>query len=95
MPSLIVWGERDRIIPVAHSRPAHEGMPGSRLDLFKQAGHFPQLDDPLRFAHTLQSFFAETEPARLDTGMMRELVLERDPKAAAVLERLQREHPAT
>jgi pimeloyl-ACP methyl ester carboxylesterase len=95
MPSLIVWGERDRIIPVAHSRPAHEGMPGSRLDLFKEAGHFPQLDDPLRFAHTLQSFFAETEPARLDTGMMRELVLERDPKAAAVLERLQREHPAT
>jgi pimeloyl-ACP methyl ester carboxylesterase len=93
MPSMIIWGGRDRIIPVAHARPAHEGMPGSRLELFDDAGHFPQLDDPLRFAHALESFFADTEPARLDTGMMRELVLARDPEAAAVLQRLQREHP--
>ena len=56
------------------------------------AGHFPQLDDPLRFAEVLEDFFAETEPARLDTGMMRELVLSHNPRSAAVLERLQREH---
>jgi hypothetical protein len=94
MPSLVMWGKRDRIIPVEHARPAHEGMPGSRLELFEGAGHFPQLDDPLRFARTLEEFFAETEPARLDTGMMRELVLARDPESAAVLERLQKAHPA-
>jgi pimeloyl-ACP methyl ester carboxylesterase len=93
MPSLIVWGQRDRLIPVAHAQPAHQGMPGSRLELFEGAGHFPQLDDPLRFARTLEAFFAETEPARLDTGMMRELVLARDPETAAVLERLQKAHP--
>ena len=95
MPSLIVWGCRDRIIPVEHAHPAHEAMPGSRLELFDEAGHFPHLDDPLRFARTLQGFFHETEPARLDTGMMRELVLGRDPKSGAALERIQREHPAT
>ena len=94
MPSLIVWGRRDRIIPVKHAQPAHEGMPGSRLELFDEAGHFPHLDDPLRFARTLEDFFHETEPARLETGMMRELVLSRDPKSAGVLERLQREHTA-
>jgi pimeloyl-ACP methyl ester carboxylesterase len=94
MPSLIVWGRRDGIIPVAHAQPAHEGMPSSRLELFDEAGHFPQLDDPLRFARTLEDFFSETEPARLDTGIMRELVLGRDPKSAAVLERLRRDHPA-
>jgi pimeloyl-ACP methyl ester carboxylesterase len=94
MPSLVMWGKRDRIIPVEHARPAHEGMPGSRLELFEAAGHFPQLDDPLRFARTLEEFFAETEPARLDTGMMRELVLARDPESAAVLQRLQKAHPA-
>lgn len=94
MPSLIVWGCRDRIIPVEHAQPAHEGMPGSTLELFDEAGHFPHLDDPLRFARTLEAFFEETEPAQLDTRSMRELVLERDPKSAAVLERLQREHPA-
>jgi pimeloyl-ACP methyl ester carboxylesterase len=92
MPSLIVWGRRDRIIPAAHAQPAHEGMPGSRLELFDESGHFPHLDDPLRFARTLADFLTETEPARLDTGMMRELLLARDPESAAVLERLQREH---
>jgi pimeloyl-ACP methyl ester carboxylesterase len=92
MPTLIVWGGRDRIIPIAHAQPAHEGMPGSRLELFEESGHFPHLDDPLRFARTLMHFLDETKPAKLDTGEMRELVLERDPESAKVLQRLQREH---
>jgi pimeloyl-ACP methyl ester carboxylesterase len=94
MPSLIVWGRRDRIIPVEHAQPTYDGMPGCRLELFDEAGHFPQLDEPVRFARTLEDFFSETEPAHLDTDMMRELVLGRDPKSAAVLERLQSEHTA-
>ena len=60
MPTLIVWGCRDRIIPVDHAEPAHEGMPGSRLDLFEESGHFPHLDEPLLFARTLAQFFAES-----------------------------------
>lgn len=94
MPSLIVWGRRDRIIPVEHADPAHRAMPGSRLELFDEAGHFPQLDDPLRFARTLRAFFHKTDPARLEADAMRELVLARDTKSAQVLERLRREHPA-
>lgn len=94
MPSLVVWGRRDRIIPVEHARPAHKAMPGSRLELFDDAGHFPHLDDPLRFARTLEAFFQETAPARLDADMLRELVLGRDAKSARALERLRREHPA-
>lgn len=93
MPTLIVWGRRDKIIPVDHAEPAHEGMPGSQLVLFDDAGHFPHLDDPVRFARTLKVFLDETEPARIEASMMRELVLNRDPKSASVLERLQREHP--
>ena len=46
IPILIVWGERDSIIPVAHGRAAHELVPGSRLEVFAGAGHFPQLDEP-------------------------------------------------
>src|SRR5947209_4420757 len=45
MPSMIIWGERDRIIPARHARSAHKSMPGSRLELFDEAGHFPHLDD--------------------------------------------------
>jgi pimeloyl-ACP methyl ester carboxylesterase len=94
MPTMIVWGARDRIIPVQHAKPAHGGMPGSRLELFDQAGHFPHLDDPLRFARTLLDFLDRTQPARLDTGTMRELVRSHDPESAAVLERLQKDHTA-
>src|SRR5437763_6586395 len=94
MPSLIVWGCLDRIIPVEHAQPAHEAMPGSRLELFEDAGHFPHLDEPLRFARLLEGFLDETEPARLDTARMRELVLTHDRTSAAALQRLQREHPA-
>jgi hypothetical protein len=92
MPTLIIWGRRDRIIPVDHARPAHEAMPGSRLELFDDAGHFPHLDNPLLFARTLAHFLDGTVPARLDTEEMRELVLERDPETAKVLQRLQKEH---
>ncbi len=93
MPSLVIWGCRDQIIPVEHAQPAHDAMPGSRIELFEKAGHFPHLDDPLRFARILEAFFDETEPACLDTNMLRGVVLERDPTSAATLERLEREHP--
>ena len=65
MPSLIVWGERDSIIPVAHGVAAHEAMPGSRLVRFEDAGHMPQEDHPHRFAAVLGEFCAATDPARL------------------------------
>src|SRR3954453_1722922 len=72
MPTLIVWGRRDPIIPVAHAGVAHRGMPGSRLDVFDQAGHFPQLDEPDRFADALAAFVTTPEPAQADVAQMRE-----------------------
>src|ERR687894_1127445 len=72
LPTLLVWGGRDRVIPVAHARVAHDAMPGSRLELFERAGHFPHLDDPDRFAAVLGAFLAETEPGRLDAATLRD-----------------------
>jgi hypothetical protein len=69
-------------------------MPGSRLELFDEAGHFPHLEDPVRFARTLEAFFHQTEPAELDAGAMRDLVLARDAKSSQALERLRCEHAA-
>jgi pimeloyl-ACP methyl ester carboxylesterase len=71
MPSLIVWGRRDPIIPVSHAGTAHRGMPGSRLEVFDDAGHFPQLDEPDRFADALSEFIDTSEPARTDASQMR------------------------
>jgi pimeloyl-ACP methyl ester carboxylesterase len=71
MPSLIVWGRRDPIIPVRHSGAAHRGMPGSRLEIFDSAGHFPQLGEPDRFADVLAEFVDTTEPAEADAERLR------------------------
>lgn len=74
MPTLIVWGEKDPLIPVRHGREAHENMPGSRLEVFAGAGHFPHRDEPRRFATTLLDFMRSTEamppdPRRLRRGL--------------------------
>jgi pimeloyl-ACP methyl ester carboxylesterase len=71
VPSLVIWGRRDPIIPVRHAGEAHRGMPGSRMEVFEEAGHFPQLDDPVRFARTLADFVDSTEPADVDSDAMR------------------------
>jgi pimeloyl-ACP methyl ester carboxylesterase len=74
IPFLLVWGERDPIIPVAHGRAAHELVPGSRLEVFPDAGHFPHLDDPLRFVRLLTEFIETSEPAQIDPGRLGELL---------------------
>jgi pimeloyl-ACP methyl ester carboxylesterase len=65
LPSLIVWGEEDSIIPVEHGAAAHDAMPGSRFEVFPDAGHMPHDADPERFAALLIDFCATTEPAKL------------------------------
>jgi pimeloyl-ACP methyl ester carboxylesterase len=77
VPFLIVWGERDPIIPVAHGQAAHELVPGSRLEIFPDAGHFPHLDDPQRFVRLLVEFIGSTEPAHVESGRLRELLRSR------------------
>jgi pimeloyl-ACP methyl ester carboxylesterase len=74
IPFLIVWGELDPIVPVAHGRAAHAMVPGSRLEVFERAGHFPHLDDPLRFLHVLTDFIEGTEPAQVRAERWRELL---------------------
>jgi pimeloyl-ACP methyl ester carboxylesterase len=74
IPFLLVWGERDPIIPVEHGRAAHRRVPGSRLEVFPGAGHFPHLDDPLRFVRLLTDFMETSEPAEIDAGRWSELL---------------------
>jgi pimeloyl-ACP methyl ester carboxylesterase len=75
VPSLLVWGDSDPIIPVAHGLAAHDAMPGSRLEVLPGVGHFPQLERPVEFSRLLADFVAETEPADLDTVTMRDRLL--------------------
>ena len=70
---MIVWGDRDPIIPVKHGLAAHELVPSSRLELFEGAGHFPHLDEPQRFLDVLLDFIETTEPADVDPEEWREM----------------------
>jgi pimeloyl-ACP methyl ester carboxylesterase len=65
MPSLIVWGAKDPVIPAEHGSAAAAAMPGSRFELFERAGHFPHRDEPRRFTNVLLDFLATTEPVHL------------------------------
>ena len=58
IPTLVVWGTRDRMIPAWHATTAHEAIAGSQVKLFEGAGHFPHLDEPERFAQVLSDFMA-------------------------------------
>ena len=74
IPFLLVWGERDPIIPVEHARAAHRLVPRKPARDLPDAGHFPHLDDPLRFVRLLTDFIETTEPARVDAGRWSELL---------------------
>ena len=56
VPTLVVWGTKDRMIPAWHAITAQRSIPGCRVELFEGAGHFPHLDDPDRFADLLRDF---------------------------------------
>ena len=66
MPTLIVWGRRDSIIPVSHGERAHAAILGSRLEIFDGVGHIPHLEAPERFVAVLERFLKQTEPASFD-----------------------------
>jgi pimeloyl-ACP methyl ester carboxylesterase len=68
VPTLIVWGRRDAIIPLGHGRLIHAVMPGSEFEVFDEAGHFPHHTDPARFVRILREFMERSRPAGFDQG---------------------------
>jgi pimeloyl-ACP methyl ester carboxylesterase len=77
MPTMLLWGERDRIIPAEHGRAAAEMIPGCRFELFPDSGHFPHRDEPRRFVKVLTDFIDTTEPADVDESDFRALLRSR------------------
>ena len=56
IPTLVVWGTKDRMIPAWHAASATSSIEHCRVVLFQGAGHFPHLDDPDRFAALVREF---------------------------------------
>jgi len=74
LPTMIVWGDRDPLIPVAHGHRAHRAIKGSVLKVYKGVGHFPHFDEPVRFVDDLVGFIDSTEPARASDSKWHELI---------------------
>jgi pimeloyl-ACP methyl ester carboxylesterase len=58
VPTLVIWGKEDKIIPVAHAQITKEKIPGARLEIFDHCGHMPQLEHPDRFNKLVLDFLA-------------------------------------
>jgi pimeloyl-ACP methyl ester carboxylesterase len=84
MPTLIVWGERDNTIPLAHGRDAHHAVPGSRFETLPRAAHFPHLEDPEGLAEVLREFLRTTEPVLIDDADWGDVVSRRSPRSRRV-----------
>ena len=59
LPTLVLWGGRDRLIPAAMAQRFHADIAGSRLVVFEPLGHVPQEEDPAATAAALQAFWKE------------------------------------
>ena len=60
LPTLLIWGDQDRIIPVAHGYAAHDALPDSRRDVLRGIGHVPHVESPTEVADILDDFLLTT-----------------------------------
>ena len=57
-PTLIIWGQQDRIIPVAHAQVAKNGIPNAELHILDPCGHEPHFERPDDFNKLVLEFLA-------------------------------------
>ena len=74
IPTLLLWGSRDSVLPVRHAYAAHAAMPGSRLEIFQGAGHFPFHSDPQHFLDLVEDFLATTRAGHWNAHQWRGLL---------------------
>ncbi len=68
VPTLVLWGDADRIIDVEVGRAYAAAIPGAQFELLQATGHLPQLETPEQVLASLTAFTASlpstvTEPA--------------------------------
>lgn len=56
VPVQLVWGAHDRIVSVDYGRQWQQAIPGARMTVIEDAGHYPQVEQPGRFVDALVDF---------------------------------------
>ncbi len=65
VPTLIIWGAKDRWVPVADAFRFQNDIKGSKLEIFQNLGHNPMEEDPKATAAAVVEFLATTPPRRI------------------------------
>jgi pimeloyl-ACP methyl ester carboxylesterase len=60
LPTMTIWGDQDRIIPVEHASAAQAARPGSRLEVLAGVGHFPHVERPNDVVELIDDFINAT-----------------------------------
>jgi pimeloyl-ACP methyl ester carboxylesterase len=84
LPTMIVWGERDNTIPLAHGRDAHQAIPHSRFQTLPGAAHFPHLEDPEALSEVLREFMQTTRPGSIEDGDWGAILARRSPRSRRI-----------
>lgn len=61
MPTLLLWGSHDRVLPYYHAREALVHLQEGSLELIPTCGHLPHVEHPERFVSSLGRFLNEHE----------------------------------
>ena len=74
MPTCVMWGARDTVLPVAQAEVARRNVPGVRIEIVLRGGHFPHEEFPDRFVSILTDFIRTTAPSVYDPQRWRALL---------------------
>lgn len=61
VPTLLLWGEHDRLVPLAYARAFQSEIPDIRLHVFKACGHLPQQEKRDEFVQVVREFAAQVD----------------------------------
>ena len=84
LPTMIVWGERDNTIPLAHGRHAHEAIPHNRFETIARAAHFPHLEEPDALSALLRDFMRTTQPGVIEDDDWGAILARRSPPSPRI-----------
>ncbi|XTR52631.1 alpha/beta fold hydrolase [Pseudarthrobacter sp. So.54] len=64
VPTLVVWGDHDHVLPFGHLAAATAALPGAESHVFPRTGHMPQIERPDDFADVVEDFLSRRVAGR-------------------------------
>jgi pimeloyl-ACP methyl ester carboxylesterase len=64
MPTLIIWGDRDRLVPLGDVRGVTQRFPNARLEVITNCGHMPMIEEPDATIALMRDFLNGPIPSR-------------------------------